>query len=333
MKKVLVTGALGQIGSEITKQCLKKGWFVFGVDNLITGCVENLEPQYAVHENFVYIKEVKEIQPVKFDYVFHCSALANIADSLENPYRYFFENVATTEYVLDLAHKMNSKFIYCASSSCYGDIPPLPTVEDAPINCVYPYSMTKYMGEQIVMHYSKVFKMNCLSFRIFNVYSPYIKGGKGYGSVLKVFAKAWLENFKDRKPLLVIGDGTQKRDFLHVEDCARALIMGAESDYTNEIFNLGGGNPQEINYLIKLMFGKYYPRDTVPARKGEPLVTWADITKVKEKLGWIPEITFEQGIKEVMENINNYKNFPYFDKEEYYKAHKDWHKYLGENNV
>lgn len=329
MIKVFITGVAGQLGSQLAEDCLKKGWLVVGFDNLSTGSTDNLNLFTIKHSDFTLVTNHNNIPFLKYDYVFHCAALANIVDSIKEPFNYYINNVSLTMNFLEFFRAIGcKKFIYCASSSCYGDSPPLPTDENAPIDCKYPYALSKYMGEELVLHYGEIYNMPVISFRIFNIYSPYIKSGKGYGSVIKTFARSYLEIFKDKKPLIMIGSGMQNRDFLHVKDCSRALIMGAESDIKNEVFNLGANEPHSINYLIKLMFGDDYPRTSMEPRPGEPNTTWADTEKIQEALGWKPEISFEQGIAEVIENIENYRGFPYFDEVGYKKVHEEWNKYI-----
>ena len=163
--------------------------------------------------------------------------------------------------------------------------------------------------------------MNNKSIRIFNAYGRRVRTTGVYGAVFGVFLKQKLEG----KPLTVVGDGSQKRDFLHVKDVARAFLKVYEQKTDDYIFNVGAGNPRTIMELIKLLNSKF---EFIPKRPGEPNVTWADISKINNQTGWSPIITFEDGITEMLNHINEWQDAPLWDKSNIAEATKTWFDYL-----
>ena len=161
--------------------------------------------------------------------------------------------------------------------------------------------MTKYLGEQLVLHWSKLYNLNALSFRLFNVYGTRSRTSGTYGAAFGVFLAQKLAG----KPYTVVGDGTQTRDFTYVDDVVDALIAGSNSSIKNDIFNVGSGKTISVNRIIKLLKGKSV---YIPKRPGEPNCTFADISKIKNKLAWAPKIPIEKGIKKLLMNISYWKN-------------------------
>src|SRR5262249_13958241 len=160
--------------------------------------------------------------------------------SIDKPVDYLSTNVMGTVHVLEAArHAGVKKLVYAASSSCYGLATELPTTEHAPISLQYPYALSKYQGEEAVLHWAKVYHLPVVSIRIFNAYGTRSRTTGAYGAVFGVFLAQKLAG----KPFTVVGDGTQTRDFLYVTDVARAFLAAAESERVNEIYNLGAGNP------------------------------------------------------------------------------------------
>jgi UDP-glucose 4-epimerase len=185
------------------------------------------------------------------------------------------------------------RVVYAASSSCYGIPDHCPISEDAPIRHEYPYGLTKYLGEQIVLHWAKAYAMSNVSLRLFNVFGPRMNEAGGYGSVLAVF----LAQRRRSQPLTITGDGSQSRDFTYATDVARAFILAAQSRSSGEAFNIGTGKPQTVNRLAEVVGG---PVVYVPKRVREPESHFADATKAQKFLGWRPEVTFEEGIERVL---------------------------------
>jgi len=262
--KCIVTGGAGFIGSHLVTLLLEEGHSVTVLDNFSTGRPENLD-HLKGNENIklvqVDITELDEIKPyfVGVDWVFHLAALADIVPSIEQPIKYYNSNVMGTAMVLEASRLANVKrFIYTASSSCYGIPDNYPTEEIAEIRPQYPYALTKWLGEQTVFHWSKVYKLPIISLRLFNVYGPRSRTSGTYGAVFGVFLAQKLNN----SPFTVVGDGSQTRDFVFVTDVARAFLMSARSSITGESFNVGAGSPKSVNNLIDLLGGDrvYIPK-------------------------------------------------------------------------
>jgi len=232
-------------------------------------------------------------------------------------------NVMGTVRALEAArHAGVKKFVYAASSSCYGLATQVPTTESASISPQYPYALSKYQGEQAVLHWGQVYGLPVNSIRIFNAYGPRGKTTGAYGAVFGVFLAQKLAG----KPFTVVGDGTQKRDFVFATDVARAFLAAAETAHNQEIYNLGAGNPQSVNRLVELIGGEV---TYVPKRPGEPDVTWAALDKITRELGWEPRVSFEQGVQEMIDNIDYWKEAPLWDVESIRTATKTWFEVLN----
>lgn len=328
-KKAIVTGGAGFIGSHMVELLLNEGFPVIAIDDMSNGQIDNVD-LFKENKNYEFYKLdiSKDLANSKnlfkdAKYVFHLAALADIVPSIENPLKYFESNVTGTIKTLEACRKYNiDKVIYSASSSCYGIPDKYPTSETAEIRPQYPYALTKYLGEEIVMHWNKLYKIPAISLRYFNVYGTRAKSNNTYGAVFKIFLKQKLE----KHPLTIIGDGKQTRDFTFVTDIVKANLMAAESEIDGEIFNVGTGNPQSINYLAELIGGKTIH---IPKRPGEPDSTHADITKIKKMLRWKPSVSFEKGVQIMLDNIDYWKDSALFTVENIEKATKDWFKYLS----
>ena len=257
------------------------------------------------------------------DCVFHLAALADIVPSIENPDKYYQSNVNGTFNVLEACRKYNvKKIIFAASSSCYGIPDEYPTKETAEIRPQYPYALTKYLGEQLVKHWCHVYNLPAVSLRFFNVYGPRSRTSGTYGAVFGVFLAQKLAGM----PFTVVGDGTQTRDFTFVSDIVDALIKAAQSDVKGEVINIGSGNTYSVNELVELLEGDVVH---IPKRPGEPDCTWADITKAKRMLDWEPEVSLEEGVKILLDNIDYWREAPVWDKESIAKATEKWFEYLS----
>jgi len=326
MKKAIITGGAGFIGSHIVELLLSKKYKVLVIDDLSNGNIENVNlfknnPNYE----FKKIDISKEFDDSFFkdtDYVFHLAALADIVPSVTNPKRYHEVNVTGTMNILESCRKHNiRKIIYSASSSCYGIPDKYPTPEIAEIKPEYPYALTKYLGESYVMFWNKLYKIPAVSLRYFNVFGTRARNNNTYGAVFKVFLKQKLEN----KPLTIVGNGQQTRDFTYVSDVAIANLMAAESDINGEIINIGSGNTYSVNYLAGLISDNFVH---IPKRPGEPDSTHADISKAKRLLKWEPKVSFEEGVKIMLENIDYWKESPLWTPEKIEKETEAWFKYM-----
>lgn len=327
--KTLVTGAAGSIGSYLCEALLKDGHTVIGLDDLSCGRTSNLtnidkDPRF----HFVLSDITNDPMLDKYfedvDWVFHLAAKADIVPSVENPSAYFETNVSGTLKVLEASRSNKVKrFIYAASSSCYGIPDEYPTKESAAIRPMYPYALTKWLGEEMVMHWGYVYEIPVVSLRLFNVYGPRARTNGTYGAVFGVF----LSQLAHALPLTVVGDGKQSRDFTFVTDAVRAFIMAAESKWKGVKLNVGSGNHYSINDLVDLLDAS----DVIPIpdRPGEPKITFADTTRIKTLLGWSPEVSFTKGVGIMKDSVNNFYNAPLWTVENIEKATKPWFDHLG----
>ena len=324
--KSLVTGGAGFIGSHLVDALLTKGDEVTVLDNFSTGRRENLnhiedEVELVEADLSLYGTWTKYFKGV--DRVFHLAALADIVPSIENPDTYYQANVTGTFNVMKACKKFNvGKVVYSASSSCYGIPDVVPTPESAEIRPQYPYALTKFLGEQIVLHWSNVYQVPSISTRLFNVYGPRSRTSGTYGAVFGVFLAQKL----NKKPFTVVGDGTQTRDFTYVEDVTSALLTASESNLKGEIINIGSDNTYSVNRVVELLEGEVI---YIPKRPGEPDCTWADISKAKKLLKWFPTVSIEQGIKNLLDNIDYWSEAPVWDPDSISIATKKWFEYLG----
>jgi UDP-glucose 4-epimerase len=324
----LVTGGAGFIGSHLVDRLLADGHRVTVVDNNSTGRPENLA-HILDHQNLIIhvadIMDSNAIAPMfeGIDWVFHLAALADIVPSIQQPVAYHQANVDGTVSVLEAARKANVKrLIYAASSSCYGIPDIYPTPETAEIKPMYPYALTKYVGECYVMHWAKTYDLPCLALRFFNVYGPRSRTSGTYGAVFGVFLAQKLAG----EPYTVVGDGTQTRDFTYVTEVVDALVTAAASKKTGDVYNVGSDNTYSVNSLVDLLGG---PRIFIPKRPGEPECTFADITKIKNDLNWRSKVKFEDGVNEMIKNIEYWKEAPVWNSDSISGATEDWFKYLG----
>jgi UDP-glucose 4-epimerase len=214
------------------------------------------------------------------------------------------------------------KFVYAASSSCYGLAEELPTTEGAPIQPQYPYALSKLLGEQATLHWGHVYRLPVNSIRIFNAYGLRSRTTGAYGAVFGVFLAQKLAG----KPLTVVGDGTQRRDFLYVTDVARAFLLAATSEHVQQVYNLGAGQPQSVNRLVELLGGEVVH---LPKRPGEPDCTWADTSKIRRELGWQPSVPFEEGVAAMLAHIDYWRNAPVWDVASIQEATRTWFAFLG----
>lgn len=327
-ERAVVTGGAGFIGSHMVDLLIERGFHVVVIDNLKTGRVSNLEqhagnPRCEVHQIDMATVAADPSLLADAKYVFHFGGLGDIVPSIERPLDYTHSNVTGSLSMLEASRQAGvKKLVYAASSSCYGATPLVPTPEDAPIAPEYPYAFSKWAGEEAAFHWQKVYGLPVVSIRMFNVYGPRVRTTGVYGAVFGVFLAQRLHN----KPLTVVGDGTQTRDFVYVTDVARAFLAAAESDVTGEVFNIGAGNPQPILKLAQLIGGEI---THLPKRPGEPDCTWADITKIQRMLGWSPTVPFEDGVATMLGHIDHWADAPVWDPASIAEATKTWFKFLA----
>jgi UDP-glucose 4-epimerase len=323
----IVTGGAGFIGSHMVELLLERGYEVRVIDNLVGGRESNLAHHAGNARLKVEIADIRALAPgaplfAGAGAIFHFAGIGDIVPSIDRPMEYMSVNVQGTVAVLEAArHAKVPRFVYAASSSCYG-LASVPTREDHPIDTQYPYALSKYLGEQAALHWGRVYGMGINSIRIFNAYGIRSRTSGAYGAVFGVFLRQKLAG----APFTVVGNGEQKRDFVYASDVAEAFYLAATKPMTGEIFNLGAGNPQSVNRLIELLGGA---RVGLPKRPGEPDCTWADISKARRELGWLPKVTFEDGVARILQNIEYWRDAPLWTPDRIAEATRGWFAVLG----
>ena len=294
MKKAVVTGGAGFIGSHIVDALIERGFDVHIIDNLSAGKIEN------VNKRAKFFKEdIRNLDAVKkitegADYVFHLAALPRVQYSIQNPTETNDVNINGTLNLLVAAKDAGvKKFIYSASSSAYGNQEKMPLTEDMSASPLSPYGLQKHVGEHYCHIFNIAYGLPTVSLRYFNVYGPRLDPEGDYALVIGKF----LKQKKEGKPLTIVPDGEQTRDFTHVEDVVRANILAMESGKVGkgEVINIGAGKNYSVNKIASIIGG---PTIFIEPRI-EPKHALADTTKAKELLGWKPEVSLEEGIEEL----------------------------------
>lgn len=326
-KTAIVTGGAGFIGSHMVDLLLSKDFKVIVIDNFKGGHLNNLKIHKKnknlsiikkdINENKFNLKKIKNI-----DFIYHFAGIGDIVPSIEKPKEYMLTNVQGTVNILEMARELNiKKLVYAASASCYGKTNS-EVKEKNNISLEHPYALSKYLGEQSVFHWNKIYKLPVNSIRIFNAYGPRVRTTGAYGAVIGVFFKQKLS----KKPLTIVGSGKQSRDFVHVTDIAKAFYLASTTKATGQVFNIGTGKPQSVNHLAKLIGGKLVK---IPDRPGEPMKSFADSSKARKILKWKPLINFDDGIREMLKEINKWKKAPLWTSKKIKKVTKKWFNYLG----
>ncbi|MBM3568916.1 MAG: NAD-dependent epimerase/dehydratase family protein [Alphaproteobacteria bacterium] len=318
----IVTGGAGFIGSHMVDLMLARGYRVRAIDNLVGGRESNLA-HLAGNPDFAFDRrDTRAIAPDDAVWrearsVVHFAGIGDIVPSIERPIEYMGANVQGTVHALEGARAAGArKFVYAASSSCYG-LAATPTAEDHPIRPQYPYALSKWMGEQAAFHWHAVYKLPVNSIRIFNAYGTRSRTTGAYGAVFGVFLKQKLAG----QPFTVVGDGSQRRDFLYVTDVAEAFRLAAETELTGRTWNLGAGDPQSVNRLVELLGGKV---TYIPKRPGEPDVTHADIRRIAAELGWRQSVSFAEGVAKIVARIEDWRDAPLWTPDSIKVATKTW---------
>ena len=291
--KALVTGGAGFIGTNLIKRLLKDGHEVVSVDNYSTGKKENHQEgcQYhdfdlsSSHTLGIYVDHgsYPRWRDDEYDVIFHMASLARIQPSIKNPHKTLFNNFVSTLNILELARRNSTRFVYAGSSSLhhglYGS----------------PYAWSKFSGEELCKLYSSVYDVETSICRFYNVYGDYqIKEGT-YATVLGIFQN----QYENKEPLTIVGDGEQRRDFTHVDDIVDGIVRASEEYFKEcEIFELGRGVNFSINEIVD-MFGKDCPREYIEQRPGEYDVTLADYSHAQDLLNWKPTRNIEDYIKKI----------------------------------
>jgi UDP-glucose 4-epimerase len=324
----LVTGGSGFIGSHLVDSLLAQGRRVRVLDNFAVGRRSNLKQHEGNARLEVIEADVADMSAVDaacagIERVFHLAARADIVPSIQQPQEYFRANVDGTFAVLEAARRHGVKrLVYTASSSCYGIPQKYPTPESSPPDARYPYALTKYLGEQLALHWAQVYKLPIVSIRLFNVYGPRARTSGTYGAVFGVF----LAQLLNKQPLTIVGDGEQTRDFTFVSDVVNAFLTVADSTKTGA-YNVGSGKPVSVNELVRLLGSPATVH--IPKRPGEPDCTWADIGSIGREFGWEPKVAFADGVKVMRENIEYWRDAPVWTATGIAEATSDWFQFLG----
>ncbi len=328
----VVTGGGGFIGSHLVGELLKAGRRVRVIDNFSTGRRVNLalfdaDERLTIFEGDICNAGLVDTVTHGAGRIFHLAALADIVPSIEQPEAYFRANVDGTFTVCQAARANGVKrLIYAASSSCYGIPDKYPTPEESPIDLRYPYAATKYLGEQLALHWGRVYDIPVTSLRMFNVYGPRSRTSGTYGAVFGVFLAQLLAG----KPLTVVGDGAQTRDFTFVSDVVRAFLYAAERGRPGAIYNVGAGKPVSVNRLVELLGASGVVH--IPKRPGEPDCTQADTRRIRAELGWEPQVSIEEGVRILLDNIEYWREAPVWTPDSIAGATSSWFKYLSDRN-
>ena len=294
MKKVLVTGGAGFIGSNLVDALINRGVEVVIIDNLSTGNLDNINKNAILFRHDLCSLKSKDFLKILdgVDTVFHLAALARVQPSIDNPIPYNDANVNATLNVLYSAYKAGvSRVVYSASSSCYGNTSKTPQQENDPINPLSPYGLQKYIGEQYCKLFSEVYNIDTVSLRYFNVYGERMSLSGAYCLVTGIFAR----QMKEKKSLTITNNGNQKRDFTYVGDVVTANILAAlhKDKLKGEVFNIGNGSNVSINQVADMFGGQ----KTYGEKRLEPFETLADNRKAKNILNWEPKGNLSEWIK------------------------------------
>ncbi len=304
MDRFLVTGGAGFIGSNICNKLISQGCFVRVVDNLLTGKKANLA---RILDKIEFVQadmgdeDVAKRAMKGIDVVLHQGALPSVPRSVDDPAATHRHCVDATFTLLIAARDAKVKrFVYAASSSAYGDTPTLPKVETMPVNPLSPYAAAKLMGEYYCSVFSKVFGLETISLRYFNVFGPHQDPTSQYAAAIPAFVTSILEN----QPPTVYGDGEQSRDFTYVDNVVEANLSAARAKKTGgEVVNIACGEAVTVNGIIDMIneiVGRKVKPIYAPARKGDVKHSLADITAAKKLIGFKPVVPFRAGLEKAI---------------------------------
>lgn len=296
-KRAVVTGGAGFIGSHVVDLLLADGWRVVVLDDLSTGNEANVDAsadlvQFDVSTSDGWLSALRGA-----DTVFHLAALPRIQPSFDDPVGHELVNVVGAIRCVESCRDAGvRRLVVAGSSSSYGNPQRLPTPEDEPIDPLSPYALQKYAAERHCLVLGERYGVPTIVLRFFNVYGPRSFSERNplnaYSSVVGIFARQKAAG----RELTVTGDGLQQRDFVYATDVAGANLAAALSDLPFGVYNVGAGQTISILELATLF---RHPYVFVEERRGEARVTWADITRIREDLGWSPEVDLAEGIRRV----------------------------------
>lgn len=289
--KSIVTGGCGFIGSHLVDQLVEIGHEVIVLDR-VRANYENPKVKYYVQDlSESYTKYAYQFEGV--DNVFHLASDVSIPYCVEKPNESMANNTLATMNVLEASrlHKV-SKFLFSSTSAVYGNSLYLPSVETNPTECLNTYSISKHTGEELCKMYYNLYGLKTIIFRYFNVYGERQHKTGQYAPVMSIFSRQKAEG----KPLTIVGEGYQTRDFVHVFDIVRANILASQNDLDvyGEVFNVGTGEGVSIETIANLI-SSYQVH--IPERPGEVMHSRSNISKIKEQLGWSPTISVVDWVK------------------------------------
>jgi nucleoside-diphosphate-sugar epimerase len=304
MATYLVTGGAGFIGSHLSEELIRRGHRVRVADSLITGKRSNLDHIKGIEflEGDLADIDVAHKAVDGCEYVLHQAAIPSVPRSVKDPLTSNRANVDATLNVLLASRDAGVKrLVFAASSSAYGDTPTLPKHENMPTNPLSPYALQKVIGEDYLRLFTRLYGLETVSIRYFNVFGPRQDPSSPYSGVISVFATALLEN----RPPTIFGDGNQTRDFTYVANVVDGVLRACEAPRASgEIINVATGGRISLNQLFeemrKLVGGTLTPVYEEP-RKGDVRDSQADITKARELLDYEPTVSFEEGLRKTIE--------------------------------
>ena len=300
MKKAIVTGGAGFIGSNLVDKLIDMGVTVSVIDDFSTGRMENTNNIAYYWKRVISDIDIDELTSFMegVDIVFHTAAKARVQPSIEDPLSFNKANVDSTLKILLAASRAGVKrVVYSASSSAYGNASRFPTPEEHLTNPLSPYGLQKYIGEQYCKVFSEVYGLDTVSLRYFNVYGERMLLEGAYCLVLGIFAKQMLEG----KPLTINNDGNQRRDFTYVGDVVNANILAAQNydKFNGDVFNIGNGKNYSVNEVAEMFGG-----EKVKGKKViEPFQTLADNSKASLIMNWEPTGDLPSWIKKYKEEL------------------------------
>lgn len=301
-KVVLVTGGAGFIGSNLVSRLLEEGNSVRVLDNFMSGYRSNLEPFPSVHIIEGDVRDMAAVEQAMHgvEVVFHLAASVGNKRSIDQPIMDAEINVLGTINVLEAARKMGVRKIVASSSAgIFGELKTMPIKEDHPIEPDSPYGCTKLCEEKLCLSYAKLYEIEAVCLRYFNVYGPNQRFD-AYGNVIPIFVFRMLRN----ESLLIYGDGEQTRDFVHVNDVVQANIKAADSFGVSGAFNIASATRVTINKLVEMITAENSDKvkiEHVPERPGDVRHSLADISLAHKLLNYSPLVSLESGIKEYVE--------------------------------
>ncbi len=293
--KALVTGGSGFIGSHLVDKLIDQGYEVLVIDNESADSerfYRNEKAQYAKQDISNY--QLTNTFYAGVDYVFHLAAESKIGPAIENPIAAAQKNVVGTCTVLQCAREWGvKKVIYSSTSSGYGNNPH-PNIESQPDDCLNPYSVTKVAGEKLCKMYTDLYDLKTITFRYFNVYGDRAPQRGQYAPVIGIFNRQRTAG----EPLTIVGDGEQRRDFIHVSDVVRANILAATMDVDDKsygrVYNVGTGKNYSVNQIADWISDN---QTNIPPRKGEVRESLAYIQRIQNTFGWKPRVDLEEWVK------------------------------------